>query len=94
MQNVWIKSQTGNNLANLVLGVFSPAKFDMKEFGGYDIKKMGDHVRFLEACVSRDGEQGGLLGLYFDGATCFFDELGNRSQEEKEKLYKYIESLR
>lgn len=61
--------------ANIVLGLFSPARFGITEYFGYDITQLKDHVRFLEVCVNRDGEMGGLLPLWFDGAVCDFKEL-------------------
>lgn len=61
--------------ANIVLGLFSPARFGIHSYQGYDIDKFDDHIRFLEVCVNRDGEMGGMIALYFDGACCYFKEL-------------------
>lgn len=57
------------------MGLFSPAKFGLREYLGYDITKFKDRIRFLEMCNNRDGEAGGIIALYFDGATCTFSEL-------------------
>lgn len=62
-------------LANVVLGLFSPYRFGLSEYLGYDITKLKDNIRFLEVIVNRDGEMGGILPLYFDGAVCYFKEL-------------------
>ena len=70
-----IKSLCGNKLANIVLGLFSPFRFGLTEYFDYDITKLKDHIRFLEVIVNRDGEMGGLLPLWFDGAVCDFKEL-------------------
>ena len=60
---------------NILMGLFSPAKFGLREYLGYDITKFQDRIRFLEMCNNRDGEAGGIIALYFDGATCTFEEL-------------------
>ena len=80
--------------SNVVLGLFSPARFGISNYLGYDITKFKDRIRFLEVIVNRDGEMGGICPLYFDGAVCDFKELPR--PEEKESLtkwYKYIEGL-
>lgn len=80
---------------NVLMGLFSPFKFGLKEYLGYDITKFKDNIRFLEMCVNRDGEMGGIVALYFDGATCTFKELP--PPEDKaglEEVYKYMASLK
>lgn len=62
-------------MCNIVLGLFSPTRFGLKEYLGYNIDILKDNIRFLEVCVNRDGEMGGIIALYFDGACCFFKEL-------------------
>lgn len=61
--------------ADIVLGLFSPARFGITEYFGYDITVLKDHIRFLEIIVNRNGQMGGLLPLWFDGAVCDFKEL-------------------
>ena len=61
--------------ADIVLGLFSPFRFGITEYFGYDITILKDHIRFLEVIVNRNGEMGGLLPLWFDGAVCDFREL-------------------
>ena len=70
-----IKSLCDNKLADIVLGLFSPFRFGITEYFGYDINILKDHIRFLEVVVNRNGEMGGLLPLWFDGAVCDFKEL-------------------
>lgn len=95
MQNVWIKSQTVNNLSNIVLGLFSPFRFGLPEYMGYDIKKFKDNIRFLEVIVNRDAEMGGILPLFFDGATCNFKELPLPDDKVGlQKWYTYLDYIR
>lgn len=70
-----IKSLCDNKLADIVLGLFSPFRFGITEYLGYDITVLKDHIRFLEVIVNRNGEMGGILPLWFDGAVCDFKEL-------------------
>lgn len=77
--------------ANVVLGLFSPFKFELPEYQRYDITKLKDNVRFLEVLVNRGGSPGGLVALYFDGAVNYFDELPR--PEEKEALKQIYDFL-
>lgn len=76
------------------MGLFSPYKFGLKEYLGYDITKFKDHIRFLEILVNRDAEMGGIIALFFDGATCTFTELPKPEDVEGlNKVYKYLETF-
>lgn len=81
--------------ANLVIGLFSPFKFGLPEYKGYNIKKFRDNIRFVEILVSRDGEMGGILPLFFDGATCIFKELPLPNDGTTlDKWYAYLNKIR
>lgn len=77
--------------ANVVLGLFSPFKYELPEYQRYDITKLKDNVRFLEVLVNRGGSPGGLVALYFDGAVNYFNELPR--PEEREALKKIYDFL-
>lgn len=81
--------------SNVVLGLFSPFRFALREYEGYDITKFKDNIRFLEMIVNRDGEMGGLCPLFFDGAVCNFEELPLPTDKTNiDKIYRYIQALR
>ncbi len=81
--------------SNVVLGLFSPFRFALKEYEGYDISKFKDNIRFLEMIVNRDGEMGGLCPLFFDGAVCQFEELPRPDNKgEIAKIYDYLKHIR
>lgn len=81
--------------SNIVLGLFSPFRFALKEYEGYDISKFKDNIRFLEMIVNRDGEMGGLCPLFFDGAVCQFSELPRPDDNEGiKKVYEYLKKIR
>ena len=65
--------------ANVVLALFDPSMFGLKNWLGYKIDDNGEglktHARFLYMLRGRDGEAGGVCPLFFDGATCTFEEL-------------------
>lgn len=74
---------------NIALGIFSPFKFGLDTYLPdstgiqYDIRKLRDNFRTLEVLINRDGGTGGIIGLYFDGATTTWKELPLPSDREK-----------
>lgn len=81
--------------SNIVLGLFSPFRFSIKEYEGYDITVFKDNIRFLEVVTNRDGEMGGLCPLYFDGAVCQFSELPKPDDKNAlQVIYSYVRKLR
>lgn len=81
--------------ANIVLGLFSPFKHELREYLGYDITKFRDNIRFLEVIINRGGSPGGIVALYFDGAVNYFKELPLPNQElELAKYYNLLSNNR
>lgn len=79
--------------ANVVLGIFSPVRHELREYMGYDITKFKDNIRFLEVLVNRNGCMGGMIALYFDGAVCWFKELPKPDNKaEIERVYSFIQT--
>ena len=65
---------------NYVLGLFDPSFFGLPNWLGYKIQDadgtgLRSYGRFLYVLRGRDGEQGGVCPLFFDGAVCDFEEL-------------------
>lgn len=80
---------------DIVLGLFSPFRFGITEYLGYDITVLKDHIRFLEVIVNRNGEMGGLMPLWFDGAVCDFKEMPNPDDKVAiKKVYDYCKNLK
>lgn len=80
--------------SNITLGLNSPARFGIQEYFGYDIRRLNDNVRFLEVLVNRDGQMGGVVGLFFDGAVCTFSELPLPGDKiAMEKVYKHVKQI-
>lgn len=81
--------------ANIVLGLFSPFKFKLDTYLGYNIRIFKDNIRFLFVLTNRDGEMGGVLPLYFDGATCTFAELPKPNDTiNLDKVYQLLDRIR
>ena len=80
--------------ANVVLGLFSPFKYELREYLGYDITVLRDNVRFIEVLVNRGGSPGGLAALYFDGAVNFFEELPPPNDTGIQKIYTFLKNKR
>lgn len=78
---------------NVALGIFSPMRFELESYQGYNIKILKDHIRFLEVLVNRGSSPGGLIALYFDGAVNYFKELPHPVNQftELEQVYKSIQ---
>lgn len=62
--------------ANLVLGLYSPFKYEIKTHEGYDITKFRNYIRFLQVIEDRDyGASGQVCPLFFNGMSSSFREL-------------------
>jgi len=59
---------------DILFGLFSPSRFGIKKFNGYDITRLGNHYRELAVIADRDGEPV-ATNLYFDGAVNYWKEL-------------------
>lgn len=79
---------------NICLGIFSPFKFELKEYMGYDITKLRDNVRFVEVLINRSGSPGGIIALYFDGAVNYFSELPRANDSRIHAVYQSLQEMR
>ena len=80
---------------DLCIGVFSPYKYNLPNYKGYDITKFKDNIRFVSVLLNRNGLCNGVLPLYFDGAVNYFATLcAPNNNAELDKVYKYLESIR
>jgi len=79
---------------NLMLGIFSPFKHEMRDYYNYDITKFKDNIRFMEIILSRDGGAGTICPLYFDGAVNYFKELPLPHETEKiSQVYQLLNNI-
>lgn len=69
------ESKLTQRKVNVILGLFSPAVHEIKNYRGYDITKLKDNYRNLSIIRNRNGQAGANVGLYFNGAVNYFEEL-------------------
>lgn len=69
------ESKLTQRKVNVMLGLFNPFAHEIKTYRGYDITKLGDHYRNLSIIRNRNGSAGINVGLYFNGAVNYFEEL-------------------
>lgn len=75
--------------ANLVLGLYSPFKYGLKDYEKYDITKFKNNIRFMQVIEDRDnGSAGQICPLFFDGAVSVFKELP--LPEDKAGIDRYL----
>lgn len=75
--------------ANIVIGLFSPARYQLPFFRDYDIKRLRDRYRFCSVMKNRDGEADLGTSLNFIGECGFFRELPKASEMTEEDYIKY-----
>ena len=86
--------------ANYVLGLFDPSFFGLPNWLGYKIQDadgfgLRNYGRFLYIIRGRDGEQGGVCPLFFDGAVSEFEELPKPDDiNALTKIYNRINGLK
>jgi hypothetical protein len=69
------ESKLTQRKVNVILGLFSPAIHEIKNYRGYDITRLKDNYRNLSLIRNRNGSSNINVGLYFDGACNYFEEL-------------------
>lgn len=80
---------------NVAIGIFSPYRYEIPKYFGYDIEYFKDNIRFIEVLVSRDGGAGDTFPLFFDGAVNYFTELPLPTEKSKiQNVYEHIASIR
>ena len=86
--------KTTSRDANLLIGLYSPFKYGIDRYEGYDIKKFKNYIRFMEVLEDRDyGANGQISPLFFNGATSTFKELPLPDDREMAEVYNYVDRL-
>lgn len=80
--------------ADMIIGLFSPYKHEIKEYMGYDTTFFKDNIRFMEIIGGREGGGGVTCPLYFDGAVNYFKELPKPDDTAGlQKVYQFIKYI-
>jgi len=61
--------------ANVVLGIFSPTRYGIPQYEGYDVAKLRERFRAISIMKNRNGESDKMVGTRFIGETGDFTEL-------------------
>lgn len=77
---------------NVFLGIYSPYTYQQQDCFGYDIRRLKDNFRLLECIVSRDGTPGVCIGMRFEGACSYIEELPNPNYQA-DKLEEKIREI-
>jgi replicative DNA helicase len=70
-----------------VIMLFNPARYEVDDYRGYDINKLGHNQRILFVRKNRRGKEGLILPLEFDGLTGMFKELPKANSPEMQAVY-------
>jgi len=77
----------------VVIGLFSPARYNIATHNGYDVSLLGNHYRSLKFLKDRYfGLENSSIGLYFNGANGEFEELP-RPQEMNSPTANHYENF-
>ena len=71
---------------NLMISLFNPTAYNIEEYEGIDLKRIGNYHRELIVNLNRDGLANIQLQLYFNGAVNEFMELPRPVDETTYKL--------
>lgn len=87
--------ETGDttDAANFVLALFSPMRYDLTEYKGYNIERLQNRFRSLHILKTRDGVADKVKGLAFVGETGMFQEMP-RAEQVNDEVYNKISSLK
>lgn len=83
------ESKLTQRKANIVLGLFAPARHDLHNYNGYNILRLKDNFRSLRILKNRNGISNVVTGLYFNGAVNSFRELP-KGVEMTEQIYQKL----
>lgn len=62
-------------MADLILAIFNPSRYDIKNFYGYNTALLKNKFKSLHILKNRDGDADQMLGMGFIGQTGSFFEL-------------------
>lgn len=66
--------------ADEIMGLFAPDRYEMPEHRGYNIEVLEDNYRSLSVLKMRDGMPNTRIGLFFDGAVNYLQQLPKKDE--------------
>jgi hypothetical protein len=61
--------------SNVVISIFSPNRYSIPEYFGYDITQLKDRVRFLDIMKNRNGSPNASKAVFALGEVGLFSDL-------------------
>ena len=77
----------------LMIGIFSPYKYAVSIYEGWDLTKLKDYHREITIMLNRSGKCV-TTQMYFNGANSYFSELPLLPSYEADKVYNFVEKNR
>lgn len=79
---------------SLCIGLTNPNAYALPDCYGYDITKLKGNFRLAEVLANRHGPTGGMVGLFYDGCVCNWQEMPKSNDLAGiAKVYSYINSI-
>ena len=75
----------------LMLGIFSPYKYKVPNYEGWDMNQIRDYHREISILLNRSGKSNASIQMYFNGAASYFRELPNIPTSS---VYEFVEKYR
>lgn len=87
--------KTTSRDCDMLIGIYSPFKFNKREYEGYDISKLKNYSRFMEVIEDRNyGANNNICPLFFNGASSTWSELPKSDDiQGMNAVYSYVERL-
>lgn len=79
---------------DLMVSLFDPSRFDLTEYKGWDLTRLGGNHREFSIDLNRNGISRATCQLYFNGATSFFKELPKTPSEDVYRDISMWESIK
>jgi replicative DNA helicase len=78
--------------ADIALGIFSPSRYELNTFRGYNVNLLQDYIRTVHILKYRSGSPNGAIALHFNGAVNYFEELPKPNSEELNLFYQNLKT--
>lgn len=78
---------------NLMLSLFWPARYSIKEYNNWDLCRIGHNHRELLINLNRNGISSASIDLLFLGACNYFEELPREPDEKTYQRIQYLNNL-
>lgn len=76
--------------ANVVLALFSPNRYSIPVWEGYEVARMRDRFRGISILKNRDGQADKILGAKFIGECGYFEEMPSPKDMAEKGRYEQI----